>query len=115
MENTKTGQGMIMRLFHVRAKAGCAAELMKKFATTSADVVQHEPGNKGYFFGQGVAVDEDIVIFASFWSDLEAVKQRFGEDWQTSFLPEGYEDLIEECSVQHIDVSSGWFVQPDCQ
>ncbi len=110
MEEKLTENGAIMRLFHVKAKQGCATKLIEKFATTSADVVKDEPGNKGYFFGGGIEVDKDIVVFASFWENLDAVKQRFGKDWQVSFLPEGYEDLIEECSVEHIDVSAGWCV-----
>lgn len=104
---------MVMRLFHARAKPGCAAALMAKFATTSADVVRIEPGNKGYFFGNGISADDGIVVFASFWADLDAIKARFGTDWQASFLPEGYEDLIEDCGVEHIDLGSGWFVRPD--
>jgi len=110
-----TPRKMIMRLFHVRTKPGCAAALLKKFATASADVVQREPGNKGYFFGQSVGGDEDVAVFASFWADLNAIKARFGSDWQVSFLPEGYEDLIEDCWVRHIDVGAGWFVPPDNQ
>lgn len=102
---------LIMRLFHVRAKHGCAAELIEKFASTSADVVQHEPGNKGYYFGAGIEPDEDIVVFASFWENLDAIKTRFGKGWQVSFLPDGYENLIEEYWVQHIDVGAGWHVQ----
>lgn len=102
-----------MRLFQVQAKAGCALELIEKFATTSADVVRGEPGNEGYFFGQGVASDEGFVVFASIWRDLDAVKQRFGEDWQGSFLPPGYEALIEECSVRHVDLGLGWYVDLD--
>lgn len=86
---------------------------MQSFATTSADVVQHEPGNRGYFFGQGVELNDNVVMFASFWEDLGAVKQRFGDSWQQSFLPEGYEDLIEECSVTHIQVGPGWNVRLD--
>lgn len=101
---------MILRLFHVKVKPGCAETLLKNFATTSADVVQHEPGNKGYFFGRGVAKDENVVIFTSVWEDIDAIKQRFGEAWQQSFLPDGYEDLIEACSIEHLDVGSGWHV-----
>ncbi len=111
MEKNDPDREGIMRLFQVKARKGCAAELIEKFATTSADVVQHEPGNEGYFFGRGVAVDENTLVFASFWRDLDAVKQRFGDDWQSSFLPEGYEDLILECSLQHIAVGSGWHVR----
>lgn len=111
MESTESHRGTVMRLFQAKTRQGGAAELIEKLATTSADVVQHEPGNIGYFFGRGLALDEETIVFASFWKDLEAVKQRFGEKWQRSFLPEGYEDLILECSVQHIDVGSGWHVR----
>ncbi|NJN05242.1 MAG: hypothetical protein HC814_00880 [Rhodobacteraceae bacterium] len=88
-------------------------ELLLKFATTSADIVRNKPENEGYFFGRSVAVNKDFAVFASFWKDLNSVKERFGEDWQSSFLPPGYEDLIEECSVRHIDLSAGWHVQLD--
>ncbi len=110
MPQTQAPGGPIMRLFQVQAEPGCGAELVEKFATTSAKVVQDEPGNEGYFFGQGVASDDDYVVFASIWRDLEAIKHRFGEDWQKSFLPPGYEALIKECSVRHIDLSAGWHV-----
>ena len=102
--------GPIMRLFQVKARPGCVDELMQKFATTSADVVQGEPGSAGYIFGRGLEIDGDFVLFASFWRDMDAVRQRFGEDWQASFLPPGYDALIEECSVRHVDLSSGWHV-----
>ena len=108
MPDDTSGRATIMRLFQVQTKPGCAEELLSKFATTSADVVRHEPGNEGYFFGKGVAQDDGYVVFASFWENLDAVKQRFGEDWQVSFLPEGYEDYIEECSIRHIEMTSGW-------
>lgn len=105
--------GPIMRLFEVTAKPGCVPVLLEKFAGTSADVVRNEPGNQGYFFGQGIAgatgtEEDDTVIFASLWQDMEAVKARFGAEWQQSFLPPGYEDLIESCSIRHIDLSEGW-------
>lgn len=113
MEVQKPDRGMIMRLFQVQAKKGCAAQLLDKFATTSADVVQQVPGNRGYFFGQGIALDDDVVVFASFWKDMDAVKLRFGADWQSSFLPPGYDALIDECSVRHIDLGAGWHVQAE--
>ena len=53
----------------------------------------------------------DTVIFASLWESLEAIQTRFGADWQVSFLPEGYEDMIAECSVRHIDLSGGWHAE----
>ncbi len=103
--------GPIMRLFEVTVKPGRTEELLTKFASTSADVVQNEPGNTGYFFGHEVDTDAERVIFASLWEDLDAVKTRFGDDWQVSFLPPGYEEMIETCSVRHIDLSAGWHVR----
>ncbi|MET1411549.1 antibiotic biosynthesis monooxygenase [Roseibium sp. HPY-6] len=101
-------RGPILRLFKVKSKRGCEETLLGKFATTSANVVRNEPGNEGYFFGRGIESDEDTLVFASLWKDFDAIKQRFGDAWDQSFLPEGYEDLIEEHSLQHIDLSSGW-------
>ena len=108
MHDIGAEQGPILRLFEVHAKPGQAAILLEKFATTSAAVVADQPGNAGYFFGQGMLGAEDRVIFASLWSSLEAIQQRFGAQWQDSFLPPGYEDLIAQCSIRHIDLSGGW-------
>jgi quinol monooxygenase YgiN len=112
MSERKHGKGPILRLFQVRIRQGHAETLMEKFATTSVDVVRNEPGNAGYFFGQGLASDEGYLVFASLWDSLDAVKQKFGDAWQQSFLPEGYEDLIEEHSIRHVDLSTGWAVSP---
>ena len=102
--------GPVLRIFEVQTKPGCTDKLLEKFATTSANVVQGEPGNRGYFFGRCVQGGEGIVVFTSVWESLDAVKSRFGADWQESYLPVGYEDLIEKCSLRHFDVGSGWHV-----
>lgn len=107
MSGKDTSGGPVMRLFEVRTKPGCADALLASFATTSADVVRGHPGNLGYFFGRGVP-EQDTVIFASLWRDLDAVKARFGADWQVSYLPDGYEQMIESCSVRHIDMAGDW-------
>ena len=100
--------GPILRIFEVRTKPGCAGTLLQNFATTSADVVQGRPGNQGYFFGQCVQGGEDVVLFVSVWDSLDAVRARFGDDWQVSFMPDGYQDLIEDCFVRHFDMTGGW-------
>lgn len=102
--------GPILRMFEVRTKPGCTEKLLESFATTSAAVVRDEPGNRGYFFGKCVQGGENTVLFVSVWQSLDAVKNRFGDDWQSSYMPEGYEELIEECSIRHVDVGSGWQV-----
>ncbi len=106
-----TTDGPLLRIFEVRTKEGCAETLLRNFATTSADVVRGKPGNRGYFFGRCVEGGDNVVMFVSLWKDLDAVKARFGDEWQASHLPSGYEDLIDTCSVRHFDMSAGWQVQ----
>ena len=94
----------ILRVFEVRAKPGNAAELKRKLSHTSVSVVHGKPGNLGYFFGENLSSDENDLVFISVWKDLESVKTRFGDEWQASFLPEGYDEMIESCSIKHIEV-----------
>ena len=105
-----TSNGPILRIFEVQVKDGHVEELLENFSTTSSKVVQGHPGNRGYFFGRCVQGGDNIVMFVSMWDDLDAVKRRFGDDWQVSYLPDGYEDLIETCSIRHVDVGLGWNV-----
>src|SRR5204863_4851160 len=108
MSNEKAFSGSILRVFEARAKSGCADSLAKKFATTSGDVVKNQPGNQGHFFGKSVSDEDDVFLFVSVWRDLNAVKTRFGDDWESSFLPPGYSELIEECSVKHFALRTDW-------
>lgn len=103
-------EGPVLRIFEVRTKPDSADDLVRKFATTSAQVVAGEPGNHGYFFGRCVEHDSNVVMFVSVWKDLAAIKAKFGDDWRVSYMPDGYADMIEECSVRHVDLNGGWHV-----
>jgi len=92
----------ILRVFEVRAKPGKAELLKQKLSDTSVSVVKGKPGNLGYFFGENISSDENDLVFISVWKDLESVKSHFGKDWEQSYLPEGYEEIIEGCSIKHI-------------
>ena len=105
-----SSKGPVLRIFEVRTKPGRGSELLQNFATTSAAVVKGKPGNLGYYFGASADGDADAVMFVSVWESLDAVKAHFGEEWQSSYMPPGYGDMIEECSVRHIDTASGWHV-----
>ena len=91
-----------MRIFDVRAKAGKAELLKQKLSDTSVSVVKGKPGNLGYFFGESLSSDENDLVFISVWKNLESIKSNFGEDWEKSYLPEGYEEIIESCSIRHV-------------
>lgn len=93
----------ILRVFDVRAKSGKAELLKKKLSDTSVAVVKGKPGNLGYFFGEVLSSNEEDLVFISVWKDLASVKSYFGKDWEQSYLPEGYEELIEYCSIKHIE------------
>ena len=93
----------ILRIFDVRAKPGKATLLKQKLSDTSVSVVKGKPGNLGYFFGENLSSDEHDLVFISVWKDLHSIKSHFGEDWEQSYLPEGYEEIIESCSIRHIE------------
>ena len=91
----------LLRVFDVRAKPGQVSALREKLASTSIDVVRGEAGNVGHYFGRLHSSSNDALVFISIWSSLDAVKARFGDSWEESFLPPGYEALIEDCSIRH--------------
>lgn len=93
----------IMRVFEVRAMPGNVEVLKQKLSDTSVSVVNDKPGNLGYFFGENLSSDGNDLVFISVWKDLESIKSLFGEEWEKSYLPEGYEEIIESCSIRHIE------------
>ena len=94
----------VLRVFEARAKPGKAQELREKFAVTSVAVVDGKPGNLGHLAGTNVSTGDHDLVFISVWDNLESIKTVCGEAWQSSFLPEGYDALIESCRVYHLDV-----------
>ena len=92
----------ILRVFEARAKPGKSDELKRKFSDTSIAVVDGKPGNIGYLFGENLSTDDADLVFISVWDSMDSIKSRFGESWDESFLPDGYEELIESCSIKHI-------------
>ena len=97
-------QQSILRVFEVRAKPGKADVLRQKLSDTSVSVVDGEPGNLGYLFGSNLSSDGNDLVFISVWRDMQSIQSRFGAQWQESHLPEGYEALIESCSLKHIKI-----------
>ena len=93
----------ILRIFEVRAKPGNAEILKQKLSDTSVSVVKGKPGNLGYFFGESLSSDENDLVFISVWKDLASIQELFGKDWEESYLPEGYDKLIESCSIKHVE------------
>lgn len=94
----------VLRIFEVRAKPGNAGVLKQKLSNTSVSVVNGKPGNLGYFFGKNLSTDENELVFISVWKDLESIKSLFGKTWEESYLPEGYDEIIESCSIKHIEI-----------
>lgn len=94
----------ILRIFEARAKPGKAEALHDKFSGTSISVVDGKPGNLGYFFGHELSSDAADLVFVSVWESLDAIRENFGEDWQQSYLPDGYAALIERHAVRHVEI-----------
>jgi len=91
----------IIRIFRARARQGCRKALAEKLATSSVQVVRGQPGFLGFLVAGPANDIQHEFIFASIWTDADALKARFGPEWRVSLLPPGYAELIEECSVEH--------------
>ena len=99
----------ILRLFKARARPNCESALAEKLATSSVQVVRNEPGFLGFVCAGPANNSDRDFVFASMWRDADAIKARFGHDWRVSFLPPGYAELIEECSVEHYQLTEQSF------
>lgn len=95
----------IARVFRATAAPGCRDELLRRFHSSSAALVNSKSGCRGYRILEPADPSAHEVVFESIWHDLDVVKAAFGEAWQESYLPEGYAALITACSVHHFFVS----------
>jgi len=99
--NTRT----IARVFRATAAPGCRDELLEKFHSSSAALVNSKTGCLKYRILEPIDPTAPEVVFESIWRDLDAVKVAFGDAWQQSYLPEGYSALMTTYSVHHFLIS----------
>ena len=74
---------------------GCRDELLQRFHSSSAALVNSKVGCLKYRILEPVDASAPELVFESIWRDLDAVKVAFGEAWQQSHLPEGYSAVSE--------------------
>jgi len=95
----------IARVFRATAAPGCRDELLKRFHSSSAALVNSKMGCLKYRILEPVDASAPEVVFESIWRDLDAVKVAFGDAWRQSHLPGGYSALMTAYSVHHFVVS----------
>ena len=74
----------IARVFRATAAPGCRDELLKRFHSSSAALVNSKVGCLKYRILEPVDASAPEVVFESIWWDLDAVKVAFGDAWQQS-------------------------------
>ena len=95
----------IARVFRATAAPGCRDELLQRFHSSSAALVNSKVGCLKYRILEPVDASAPEVVFESIWRDLDAVKVAFGDAWQQSHLPEGYSALMTAYSVHHFSLA----------
>jgi quinol monooxygenase YgiN len=98
----------IARVFRATAAPGCRDELLQRFHSSSAALVNSKMGCLKYRILEPVDASAPEVVFESIWRDLHAIKVAFGDAWQQSHLPEGYSALMTAYSVHHFLVSESF-------
>jgi quinol monooxygenase YgiN len=100
-----TGSRPIAPVFRATPAPGCRDELLQRFHSSSAALVNGKTGCLKYRILEPLDPSAPEVVFESIWQDLDAVKTAFGDAWQQSYLPEGYAALMTAYSVHHFLVS----------
>jgi quinol monooxygenase YgiN len=95
----------IARVFRATAAPGCRDELLQRFHSSSAALVNSKAGCLKYRILEPLEASASDVVFESIWRDLDVVKVAFGDVWQQSHLPEGYAAHMTAWSVHHFHVS----------
>src|SRR5215469_11009852 len=72
----------IARVFRATAASGCRDELLQRFHSSSAALVNSKVGCLKYRILEPVDASAPEVVFESIWRDLDAVKVAFGDAWQ---------------------------------
>jgi 2-hydroxychromene-2-carboxylate isomerase len=94
----------IARVFRATAAPGCRDELLQRFHSSSAALVNSKVGK--YRILEPIDALAPEVVFESVWRDLDAVKVAFGDAWPQSHLPEGYSALMTAYSHFLVSESS---------
>ena len=71
----------IARVFWATAAPGCRDELLQRFHSSSAALVNSKVGCLKYRILEPVDASAPEVVFESIWRDLDAVKVAFGDAW----------------------------------
>src|SRR5262249_23476402 len=71
--------GRIGRVFGATAAPGCRDELLQRFHSSSAALVNSKMGCLKYRILEPVDASAPEVVFESIWRDLDAVKLAFGD------------------------------------
>src|SRR5262249_7500486 len=95
----------IARIFRATAAPGCRDELLQRFHSSSAALVNSKMGCLKYRILEPIDASAPEVVFESIWRNLDACKVAFGDAWQPSHLPEGSSALMTAYSVHHFLVS----------
>jgi quinol monooxygenase YgiN len=69
----------IARVFRATAAPGCRDELLQRFHSSSAALVNSKAGCLKYRILEPVDASAPEVVFESIWRDLDAVKVAFGD------------------------------------
>src|SRR6185437_3151443 len=95
----------IARVFRATAAPGCRDELLQRFHSSSAALVNSKVGCLKYRILEPVDALAPEVVFEAIWRDLDAVKVAFGDAWQQSHLPNSHSAPTTAYSVHHFFVS----------
>lgn len=93
---------MITRIFNVLVKATLQNEFEEQFQTISVPFVKKHQGLISVNIGKSLQNSNEYIMI-SVWESYDALKQFTGENWEQTVIPDGMEQFVSKCWVQHYE------------
>ncbi|MCB1494216.1 MAG: antibiotic biosynthesis monooxygenase [Bauldia sp.] len=98
---------MIVRIFRVWVKAGCAADWQRMVEEHSIPWMRSQAGCVAFFAGKPLEPDGLEFSMTSVWTDTDAIKRAVGENWQEAILFGDEARIAERVEMHHYEVFGG--------
>ena len=92
---------MITRIFRVRIDPSKRDKFEQKFSTISVSAVESQHGFISVEIGKPTQWTPNEYMMISRWKDEESLRQFVGESWNEAYIPNGMEEFVLECWVNH--------------
>jgi quinol monooxygenase YgiN len=95
---------MIVRIFRVWVKDGCASDWQQMVEEHSIPWMKSQAGCVAFYPGRPLEADGLEFSMTSVWKNLDAIKDAVGENWDKAILFGEEASIAEKVEMHHYEV-----------